>query len=451
VTLTRCFLSLAALGLCLPSLALANTPDDIQGLGARANAMGGAGTALAEDFAATHYSPANLAYCRESSISLALRHTIYELELDSDDPDDPELKELRNQTRTTIGVCNRLPFGFALGIVFGVGLQNPMTLDQGTLDEQPQFLLHGEPLEQLSIQLGLAYKIVDQLSIGIGASILVNSGLGIDANIPVVTADSETLSTRIRWDLSPTASIIASAHVRPIPELRFALTYRSALFHDLDAPATIEVNAAGAFLDVPILIESAAWYSPQQIAFGATYTLLDMLTFAFDFSWQDWSKHPGPFLVVTPNSPPGEMTVADGLSYPPREDYGFRDAFVPRLGVEFRTLEDKNLALRAGYSFRNQVAPLPTQTSNLLDSAMHSISLGAGFDFGDDPDAANPAPGSPYVRGVDGRLNVFVRVGHMKRQTVDRPDRAADDVPLSNYSFGGNVVDAGLELTLGWF
>lgn len=52
--------------------------------------------------------------------------------------------------------------------------------------------------------------------------------------------------------------------MRPIAAV--AELVRSALFHDLDAPATIEVNAAGAFLDVPILIESAAWYSPQQIA-----------------------------------------------------------------------------------------------------------------------------------------------------------------------------------------
>lgn len=448
MTLKRSLVLTAAV-LLLPSVALANTPDDIQGLGARANAMGGAGTALAEDFAATHYSPANLAYCRESSISLALRHTIYELELDSDDPDDPDVKELRNQTRTTIGVCNRLPFGFALGIVFGVGLQNPMTLDQTTLNAQPQFLLYGEPLEQLSIQLGLAYQIVDQLSIGIGASILVNSTLGVDANIGLIT-DEDTVATGIRWNLAPTASIIASAHVRPIPDLRLALTYRSALFHDLDTPANIEVNAGGIFVDVPIMIESGAWYSPQQISFGATYTALDMLTVAFDFSWQDWSKHPGPFLVVTPNSPEGEVTLADRLLYP-REDYDFRDAFVPRFGLEFRTLEEKNLALRAGYSFRNQVAPLPTRTSNILDSAVHSISLGAGFDFGDDPEAANPAPGSPYVRGVDGRLNVFVRVGHMRSQTVDRPDRAAAGEPLSSYTFGGNVVDAGLELTLGWF
>ncbi|MAQ15041.1 MAG: hypothetical protein CMN30_09640 [Sandaracinus sp.] len=417
-------------------------------MGARANAMGGAGTALAEDFAATYYSPANLAYCRESSVSLALRHTAYELELRGTDPDDPELVELRDQTRATIGVCNRLPFGFALGIAFGVGLQNPMTLDQGTPDELPRFLLYGQPLEQLSIQLGLAYQIVPQVSVGIGASILVSSTLALDASIAAATPDA-TGSVRIRWDLAPTASLVAGVHVRPIPELRLALNYRSALFHDLDAPATIEVQVAGAFVDVPMLIESAAWYSPQQLAFGVTYTAFETLTFAFDLTWQDWSKHPGPFLVVTPNADDGRPTVVDGIFL--REEFAFRDAVVPRFGVEYRMLDDRSLALRAGYGFRPAVAPLPTGYSNVLDSAVHSITLGGGYDFGDDPNSANPAPAGPFVRGANGRIGVFVRVGYMASQTVERPDRTLAMRPLDSFSFGGTVVDAGLELTLGWF
>ena len=450
-----------ALGYAAP--ARANTPDDVQGLGARANAMGGAGTAIAEDFAATYYAPANLAYCRESSLTLGLRHTHYDLQLDGA-PDDPEAAELRDQTRIVVGVCNRLPYGFALGIVFSTGLQNAMTLDQSTLDSQPRYLLYGDPLEQLTIQLGLAYRIVEQVSIGIGVSVLVSSALALDASIPVASAADESVYTRIQWQLSPAASLVAGVHVRPIEGLRLALNYRSALFHDLDAPANIEVALADSVLEVPLLIEGATWYSPQQVAFGMSYILFERLTLAADVTWQDWSKHPGPFLIVTAQDLP-DPSVADLLMYPPREQYGFRDAVVPRVGVELRVLESRALALRAGYGYRSAIAPIPTQISNLLDGPVHSVSAGLGYDFGDDPDAPEQdiaivqsdgdaeqasldAPG-PYVRGVDGRLSAFVRVAHMKTQQVVRPEQVGQ--PLSDYTFGGNVVDAGIELSLGWF
>lgn len=422
------------------SSARANTVEDIQGLGSRVNAMGGAGTALATDFAATYYSPANLAFCENSSLSLELRHTLYELELEGD-PDDPEAKELRDQTRVSVGFCNQLPYNFAFGLVFAMGLQNPMTLDQTTLSSTPQFLLYGEPLEQLSIQLGVAYKIVPQLSIGLGVSILVNSFLGVNASIPIVT--DGTVEAEIRWDLKPRAAVVAGVHAEPIPGLHLAANYRSALFHDLNTPTNVEVEAAGVFLDVQLFIESAAWYSPQQFAIGVTWDPIDALTLAFDVTWFDWSSHPGPFLIVTPV---GDDGIAAGLRYPEREDYGFRDVVVPRLGAEYRILDD-DLALRAGYHYRAAIAPVPSQTSNLLDSDVHSISLGGGYFFGDRPDEMTEPATGPHIRGANGSIDVFVRVQHMKSRDVARTEAG----PLDVYSFGGNVLDAGLQLSIGWF
>jgi len=433
--------SISALLVALsPAVASANTVEDVQGLGARANAMGGAGTATATDFAATYYAPANLGYCPTSELTLGLRHTTYELELEGD-LDDPAPKELRNQTRIDVGFCNQLPYDFSLGLVFAMGLQNAMTLDQSTLNATPQFLLYGEALEQLSIMLGLGYRIIDEISIGIGVSILVNSQLGIQSGIPVVTDGS--VEATVAWDLKPRASFVASIAARPIEQLHLAATYRSALFHDLDAPVEVEVEAAGVFLDVDLLIESAAWYSPQQISVGAAFDPVEILTLAVDLTWQDWSAHPGPFLIVTPVGD----GVSAGLEYAPREDYGFRDVLIPKVGAELRLMEHGEIALRAGYQFRPAMAPVPAQTSNLLDSDIHAVSLGGGYRFGARPDDPSLVATGPHIVGATGSIDVFFRLAHMKSRQVARVEPG----PLDAYSFGGNVIDLGIQFSIGWF
>ncbi len=442
---------LACLLVCLfgvPSLAAANTPEDVQGIGARTNAMGGAGTALATDFGATYYAPANLAYCENSGLSIDVRHTHYELETRDTQPGDPEPEELRDQTRLTAGFCNLLPYNFSFGLIFGLGLQNPMTLDQTTLNEKPQFALYGEALEQLTIGLGLGLRIVPEFSLGLGVSILVRSNLVVDVGIPVV--DDSDVSASLHWDLGLAASLIVSAHAEPVPGLHFAATYRSALFHDLDAPIDAEIEVAGVFLDVEILLESAAWYSPQSFAIGAAWDPVKTLTVAFDLTWHDWSAHPGPFLIM---SPIGDDGVSASLRYPPRENQGFKDIWVPKLGAEYR-IRDGHVAFRAGYAFRPSILPPPsgapndTQIANLLDANVHSISLGGGYFFGDRPHEFEGEPANPYVRGANGSIDLYVRIHHMTTTHVQRADPTT---VLGAYSYGGNVVDIGLQFSLGWF
>ena len=111
-----------ALGVSSASVprARANAPEDVQGVGARINGMGGAGTAAAVDFSATYYNPANLSRCSNSQVGVDIRHTFYNLDVEDDGPalagdpdgdpttdaDYPTPKPLRNQTRATMGFCN---------------------------------------------------------------------------------------------------------------------------------------------------------------------------------------------------------------------------------------------------------------------------------------------------------------------------------------------------------
>lgn len=446
---------ISACALCA-STARANTPEDTLGLGARAIGLGGAGTVTSDDFSGVYYNPANLSFCNNRGFSITLSHLSYGLDFEAR-PDDPEVEAPRDQTRAYVGFCTDLPYGLAFGMTFGTGFQSPMTLDQTTLAATPQFAAYGEPLEQLTIMLGLGWRIFDELSIGLGAAVLINSFLVVDAAIPV--ADDEEVFAALHWDLSPTVAPHVGARWSPTAELDFGIAYRGALFHDLEGNALVDVTVAGVLLEVDLLLESAGWYSPQQVAIGGAVAPIEPLTIAADLTWYRWSLHPGPFVIASPANPDDPMSVAAALMYAPREDLGFRDVWVPRLGVEYR-FDEPEVAVRGGYSYRAAIVAHPRGRANLLDGPVHSVVLGAGYHAGGHragpPNSAfGPMHGEhrdPEARAVHSGINtdidVFVRLAVMEHQHVSRAEMQP---VLNDYAFGGTMIDLGLTATVGWY
>ena len=449
-------LALVAACALAPSLARANTPEDTLGLGARAIGLGGAGTATSDDFSGVYYNPASLGFCNNRGFSVALSHLSYGLDLEAQ-PDDPALEAPRDMTRMYIGFCTDLPYGLAFGMAFGTGFESPMTLDQTTLAPTPQFATYGEPLEQLTILLGLAWRIFDELAIGIGASVLINSFLVVDAAIPV--ADDEEVFAALHWELAPTIAPYVGARWSPTPELDFGIAYRGALFHDLEGNALVDVTLAGVLLEVDLLLESAGWYSPQQVAIGGAVAPIPALTIAADVTWYHHAIHPGPFVIASPANPDDPMSVAAALMYAPREDLGFRDTWVPRIGVEYRVAEPE-IAVRGGYSFRDALVAHPSGRANLLDGPVHTVVLGAGYHAGGrregPPNSAfGPMHGEhrdPEARavhaGINADIDLFVRLAVMGTQHVMRTE---PQPVLEDYTFGGTIFDVGLTTTVGWY
>lgn len=396
----------ALVTLLTPSQGSANTPEDVQGVGGRMIAMGGAGTAASTDFSSAYYNPANLSRCSSSQVGLSIRQTMYNLDVDDETPGaDPTLegypdpKELRNQTRISIGFCNHLPFGLSFGMSFGVGLQNPMTLDQSSLNQRPHWLLYGEQLEQLSIVLALAWQPIPQLSFGLGASILVHSDLTVATDIAVTLGGSDATSEVVfQWNLKPVAALYAGVHVAPIEQLHIGIAYRGALFHDLNTPVNIDAGAVGLSIPLNIFVESAAWYSPQQLAFGVSGDPLPWLTVAMDLTWYNYAAHPGPYMVATADDP---VIQAAGVNFPEREDFGMRNVVALRLGAEARFVDDR-LALRFGWGLRPSPVARPGTSAgcqartadasaapcqaNIIDGRTNSIAFGGGYTFGELPD-----------------------------------------------------------------
>lgn len=538
--------TLVVLGAGTPEIAEANTPEDLQGVSARTNAMGGAGTALPGDYTAAYYNPGALAFCRDNMVGVDIRQTVYDLGFTRRGPNAPveDPKPLRNQTRVTAGACLKLPFNLAAGISFGVGLQNPMTLDQSTPNPRPQYVMYGESLEQLSVGIGFAYRPIRQFAFGFGGSILVNSALGFTAKVPVaqeipgMPGVLQPLDVNIRWDLIPTGAPYVGVLVAPIDSIRFGITYRGPLYHNLDTPANIEATLVGLTVPIPLQIESIGWYSPRQLAIGMSADPVRDLTVTADVTWYGWGSLNGtayPFLNVTPADNGQGVTSQTG--FPTVDNPGWKDVWALRVGGELR-LFDERVAVRGGYGFRSSGVNLPNSSNvNLLDGAVHSITLGGGYFFGRRPNHpedneepsttsarregtetpapdtapaqaqaassanasaarpagasatastarspsgaaatpnANPSTGrSPSLvdqalannaepeatanervtpageeptresglPNVNASIDVFFRANLMPQQYVE----------AKNYSFGGNIYDFGLMMTLGWY
>ncbi len=418
----------------------ANTVQDLQGVGSRVKAMGGAGTALAQDAAATYYNPAGLSKCARNQATIESNYWRYGLSVDSD-TEELEGETLSDRAALTFSACLHLPYRLSVGLLFDTGVSQVQSLKQSSLNKTPEYALYGKPLEQISIIGGVSYKVNSHLSIGVGGAVLVNSGLQISAAIPVLGGDDE-IAGAVAWELKPATSFYGGVRYEFDNQLVLAASLRTALFHQLKAEARTRVQAAGVLIDVDVLLENVAWYSPLQASVGATYPVSETITTAFDLSWYNYSAHPGPYIHISPLDP--EDSVAAGLNYPPDEDPGFRDILVPRFGVEL--LATPKLALRAGISYRPTPLPLPApdKRANLLDASVATLSFGSGYVW----NLKDPKKDQKDSQSISSfEVSAHLRLHHMSEKTVTK---IVDTNQTASFKFGGQMLDTGITATVGW-
>ncbi len=411
-------------------VARANPTEEVFGLSARAKAMGGAGTALSVDFAAVYYNPAGLAFCPTDAASVGYTRTHHALAVQGA-PAELDAAPIADRNLVNLGFCVHLPLRLSFGIHAGLGLDSPMVLYQQSIDERPRWVMHDDRLDGLSLMVGGAWQLLDQLAVGLTLSILAHSRMVLDNRVPAVSA--ELVRNDLRWELQPTAALAGGVRWQPSDRWAVGVTYRGALYHRLEVDAVTRMDVSGVAIDVGMLLESVMWYAPQQLAAGLTVRPLASVTLAADLTWYDWSAFVGPFVVATPKD---DSPVAQTLNYPPREAPAFHDVVVPRLGAEW--LVGEAVALRAGYGFRATPAPVPGGVGNLLDGDVHHVSLGGGWRW------CPPPPPAGHGQGLIAlRADLSAGLGLL---TERRAEKSAA-LQLRDYRYGGWFFDAGLQLT----
>jgi long-subunit fatty acid transport protein len=462
---------LGLLVLCVAATtARANTPEDVYGLSARTIAMGGAGTGLPGDYAATHYNPAGLAFCREDLIAVDASAIVHNLGFTDNRAGATPLqpKANRDQGRFMLGACLALPFDLSFGLALGVGYPGSLSVDQQTANEQPRFVMYGDNNEQASFGLGFAWRAAPWLSFGAGLSILLHSSLAVGATIPVTLPDpahpgqNEPVSFSVGLGVGGAVASRLGVLILPSDRLRLGLAYREALFHDMQLDTNIEVQTVLVNVPVPLHLDSLSWFSPEQVSFGASGEPAEPLTVTADVTWYHWGALEGntyPFINVYSTGKPG--SPAEALVFPTVDQPGWQDVIAVRAGAELRLLEDR-IVLRGGLGYRGAaVAHQDRSNVNLLDGPVVTFSGGIGAYVGRraPPPGQLPDPGPRPRRRVgsydipdfSGSFEVFVRADSMGTQTVRHASSGASDpVPDKDYEFGGSVLQLGMTATLDW-
>lgn len=435
----------ALLALALLALASGGARADNMGefgFGARAQAMGGAYTALASDGTATYWNPGGLILSRHLNLTAGFSFADYGLDFDSQRGGfrDDDANRIADLSAFSLAVSSTIPLDIPDRFAFGLGLFLPTrgVVDVNTSADasRPEWFQYGSRNDRVHVLLSFAVKATKWLSLGAGASIFVDAAGGTTISAGVATPVQPEFKLKLKPDAAPVVGVMLT----PTEWLSFGLTYRGELSFKLDFPAVAVVQG----ISIPLDLEAITFYNPHQFQLGAAFSPTDSIILTFDLAWYLWSQYDDPFLVVSSN-------VA---AVPTRVRVDLDDVISPRLGVEVMATDW--LFLRGGYAYRTTAVPdQDDEPTNLVDTDKHVFTLGCGFAWGQAPEEVGSdakvkegkkaETAAQMLKDASYDLDLFLQL-HF------HPERSQDKVsptdPVGNWDAGGFIINFGFAFTL---
>lgn len=374
------------LGLSAPVVASA-TPFQVYGAGTRAPALGGAMTAEAAGADALWYNVAALVRSSSSvsfgvgfaldnaQILLKDRPSGYDVpDLGSVSPTLPSEMELVPRTATeeigpfatiTLGAVTSLgseKFRAGVLAVFPVGSGASTTHfsdeRERIFSNQLYYELVGDGSRRWDIELGVAYRLIPQVSVGAGASILPSVSLQNFVYLPNPT-DQEVVDINLEQKTGLNWALHGGILAEPTDWLRVGASYRQALAFDIAGRNEIQLLGIDAEDGEYPVIQPLTWQPASTPAVFGLGSGVDIgkVTLAIDLRYTRWSRW-------------RDTHGAEG---------GFDDTMAPHLGVEYAYSDGTDLRLGLGY----EPTPVPDQVgrTNYVDNSRAIASIGAGHRF----------------------------------------------------------------------
>lgn len=424
-------------------------PFEEFGLGARAQAMGNAFTAVATGPNASYYNPAGLIYSRHVNLQFGFSFADYFLTFDSDTGgalDDaaeriPDLGAFTLGFSSTIGID--VPDRLALGVLLFTPGRGIVDLESSATSDEPEWFRYGSRHDRLELFLSLALKVpmVKGLSIGAGAGLLA----GFEGSTRINAGLSGPVTPDFQAKVQPTFRPVVGILYAPNDLLSIGITYRGETSVKIDFPAS--ANFQG--IDIPLNLEATQLFSPHQVQLGLSLAPTDSLLISFDFLWSNWSGYDDVFLFVS-------SSVASTF---PNTDVSLQDVFSPRLGLEFVATDW--LILRGGYYYRTtMVKDQDSKLTNLVDSPKHVFTFGVGFAFGatpEEPDEEKPKDGKKkepkkkkraqtigeLLSDASFDIDVFLQYHFHQAVSADKPTGA-----VGSWDADGGILNLGFTFTV---
>jgi hypothetical protein len=382
----------AVAGACLALLVAADanaSPFELYGAGARGAALGNAMTAEASGADAVFYNVAGLARAipgvsigfmvgtDNARILLNDRPGGYEIpDFGSSTPtvpSDATLQERRDSDAmgtfgtVTLGAVTglgspRLRLGFLMSApAFGVDGSSTRFSDERErlFSNALAYELIGSRVRRLDIEAGVAYRVLDNLSIGLGMTLQPKA-----STVNGVYLENATDQSQVDINLSQSSGFSAGFTAGALLELsdwmRLGLSFRQGIGFDIDGENTIQIRGLSEEdVDEYPIRQQLAWRpqsSPTMATAGAA-TDLGKSTVLFDMRYTVWS----------------------GYRDSQGEKAGFDNTISPRLGLEYH-YNDRTTA-RVGLSFDPTPVPDQVGRTNYVDNDRGAISVGASHNF----------------------------------------------------------------------
>jgi long-subunit fatty acid transport protein len=432
---------LAAIAFPAMSTARAN-PLDTFGFGSREVSLGGAVGADVEDASAAYYNPAGLAGGSELRISMGYTRTHSSLTIGGTD------SALDPVAGTNFGIVAPIPIG-TTRLAFGVTAHLPdnrISRTRSVLLDHPRWELYDTRPHKIFLATSVAFQPVPWLRFGGGITFQSPSALELNlrGQADFFMPEASTLEHEFRGNLLSIRYPHAGVQVEPNDQISFGLTYRGRLRVEQRLNAVVDGDITGFTDPIPVdftlLNVGVSTFFPQEVVVSIAARPIPSLRIGFDLQWLDWSQHPSLIandtVTLALQLPPGfSLNLPGEIRGRKPIPMGMRDRWVPRIGVEWRALENDTLAVdvRGGYAYERTPFPAQQGATNFVDNTRHAISLGAGLELRD----LEPT--------VDGALRFDA---HFVYYAL--PNRVHDKLspidPVGDYVSGGHQIGFGLQM-----
>ncbi|UCE40319.1 MAG: outer membrane protein transport protein [Candidatus Aminicenantes bacterium] len=376
----------------LSSMTLANGLN-LNGLGARAVAMGGAFVGLADDFSTVFWNPAGAAQFEKKYFGFSgfalLPSMSYQFDLGPVtmvDAEAPSKVYPGGLAAYYHPINDKLVAGISVYSPSGLGVKWDGA-DFANISGPPNFapnpnIKWESLLFMVTAAPSLAYKLSDQVSLGVVLNAnYTNLDLAMYAGsvepFPGVHVDMKQQDIHMSgWGIGATIGILA----KPSDMFSIGATLRTPVKFNLSGDATITGIPQLGLNETSDIETEITW--PLWAAVGVAFRPIEQFVLTFDVQYTDWNTID--VLEISFIDPAWEQMMA--LSGENEMDFHWERKIQIRVGAEYMVTD--TLALRAGYYYDPTPSPdstlnvlLPSATFNVITGGFGYSSNGLQFDF----------------------------------------------------------------------
>lgn len=339
--------------LALPAGSAAASGFRLPDQDAFATARGEAFAATADNPSAIYYNPAGITQLPGHQV----RAGVYGLHLDIsyESPDGRDFQNEKDlhavpQLFYTYG-AEKLPLAFGLGVYSPYGLSSEWADDTGF-----RSVVTEGRLTYLTVNPVVAWRVNEEFSLAAGLTV---NYADIDLNQGFLTP-RPYYGDNYQFQGNGTAlGFNAGVLWKPITELQFGATYRSATTVDFDGSTDLSSEVINAHQDA-----TADFKFPQSIVVGVSWRPTPVWNLEFNLDWTDWNQLDSVTIHQAP-LPDGGLIL------------NWESSFYYEFGVT-RYLSH-GWSVSAGYIFNENSVPDSNYQPLVADQNRHFVSVGVGY------------------------------------------------------------------------